>query len=169
MRSLWPFRRLELRSRLSSEEVLSRLRAVLLDTPTLAEQFRTAFGHGLSEPAGVHFTGVVGQEVFRVRRHIQYYRNSFVPDVQGRLREVGEGTAIRVTMRLRPFVLVFMCLWMAIAIPVGVLGVVVCLAGKPQGLLLLLFPLIGGGMVGFGFRFEANIAERSLRRLLEAE
>jgi hypothetical protein len=56
------------------------------------------------------FTGSVGEDHFKLQRRINY-RNSFNPQLIGRVQVQGNLTTIELTLRLHPFVAVFMGLW----------------------------------------------------------
>jgi hypothetical protein len=66
-------------------------------------------------------------------------------------------------MRLHPFVLVFIALWMTGALGGAVGGLLATCAGEPKGLFALGFPAFGFALTCGGFGFEADRAERLLR------
>jgi hypothetical protein len=66
-------------------------------------------------------------------------------------------------MRLHPFVLVFIALWMTGALGGAVGGLLAIAAGAPQGLFALAFPAFGLALTCGGFGYEADRAERLLR------
>lgn len=56
------------------------------------------------------YQGTLSNAGFEITRVI-HYRNSFLPNIQGRFESLPGGTVIRVTMRLHPFVTGFLFLW----------------------------------------------------------
>jgi hypothetical protein len=116
------------------------------------------FGSG-----GKTFQGTVGAGAFDIQRIISY-RNSFLPNVRGTIREDGTGSLISISMRLPPLGLVILAIWV-------LLGVMPLLApsasheAKMGGIALLgLSWLITIGC----FHFEAAKAQRALLRIFDA-
>jgi len=60
------------------------------------------------------FEGEVEDRTFDLQRIIGY-RNSFLPRIRGTIDATSEGSRISITMRLHPFVLVFMTAWLGFA------------------------------------------------------
>ncbi|WP_210411434.1 hypothetical protein [Oceanispirochaeta crateris] len=56
------------------------------------------------------FHGQVHQDHFKIYRQISY-RNSFLPQIKGRMTQKENKTIIDVSMKLHPFVIAFMTLW----------------------------------------------------------
>jgi hypothetical protein len=69
-------------------------------------------------------------------------------------------------MRLHLLELPFVVLWIGGAIAAGVVGLFMAVfRGRPDGLLALLFPLVGVGLMASLFGDEARVAERLLRAI----
>lgn len=120
---LLPYLRCELESSKTPSEVEEAMRWAVEPKRFLR------FG-GATRP----FEGVVGDGAFDVRRIIGY-RNSFLPQIRGKISAAPEGSRIAITMSLHPFVLAFMILW---------------LGGVGAGCLVMLVKVIqeGGGAPG---------------------
>jgi hypothetical protein len=111
------------------------------------------------------FAGQAAGNRFVFSRQIAY-RNSFLPIIEAVVTPDGRGARIEIQMRLHPFVLAFMTVWMAGATLGGLLGLVAAIFhGSPEGLLALLLPVFGGGMVAAAFTYEARRAEAMLRAM----
>ncbi len=127
-------------------------------------------GEGASGTGDALFVGrAEGPGRFRFTRRIGY-RNSFRPVIQVVVEASHHGgSRLRVRMRLHPFVMVFVGLWLTLAtligLPVGVLGLA---QGQIAALVGLVMPLFGVGITCIPFAVEARIAERALRDLFAA-
>lgn len=114
------------------------------------------------------FEGVVSGDSFAIRRVIGY-RNSFLPEIRGRIEATASGSRVRGTMRLHPLVLVFMALWVGFAAMLTIMALSGLQDpgedGPPIGgaLALLLF---GWALVTLPFTIEARIARGRLAALL---
>jgi len=67
----------------------------------------------LSPDDGNYFAGKIEGHRFRLQRIISG-RNSFLPQVRGRISTPGGGTQVRVTMFMHPLVYIFMLFWLSI-------------------------------------------------------
>ena len=83
----------------------------------VAERLRAVIG----QPAGLWanssdapFVGAINGNSFQLRRNTQS-RNSFLPQIRGRMMLVPTGTRVDVTMFMHPFVLMLMLVWLAYA------------------------------------------------------
>jgi len=146
---LLPYRRYELVSTNAPSEVEAALRAAV--EPERIWRFRAA-----TRP----FEGEVGDAVFDVRRTIGY-RNSFLPQIRGKISAAPEGSRIAITMRLHPLVLAFMILWLG-GVGVGCISILFAELQKggapfkalgPAGMFIFGWVLSAGG-----FTFEARKA-----------
>jgi hypothetical protein len=115
------------------------------------------------------FQGTVTDDSFEIQRIISY-RNSFLPTVRGTIQADSLGSSVSLTMRPSAFTLIFLVIWLAIAIS----GALASLASAPaaaQGngrlvpVALVAFVWL---MTMGGFYFEAAKAERALIRILKA-
>ncbi|MDY6939861.1 MAG: hypothetical protein SWY16_19685 [Cyanobacteriota bacterium] len=88
----------------------------------------------IEEPQGIRWTprsdralysGTISESGFEIHRII-HYRNSFLPRIKGQFEPSRNGTIVRATLSLHPFITAFSifwwCMWYSIAIPI-------CLAG----------------------------------------
>src|SRR5262245_54110562 len=104
-----PLYRFQIQSHLTIQAVLERVRALVRETPGFPQSLKESFGW---RPKGTPpFFGEIEGSEFRLHRDIRY-RNSFLPRITGYVASGPSGTKIDVTMRLHPFVLVFMALWL---------------------------------------------------------
>lgn len=161
---LLPIDTITYRTKLSEDEVISRLTAII-DTE---RKVRSIFA---SSPITKPYEGQVNGNQFTVRRIIRY-RNSFLPEIKGTIQQgVGE-TLVRVKMHLHIFAVIFLGLWCSMVgfFCLGSLGRIMNgtkLASselKPFGMLLFVYVLT---MVAF--KFESIKSKKQLRTLLDAE
>ncbi len=111
------------------------------------------------------FQGVVGADDFQITRVIGY-RNSFLPQVSGKVRGVGSRSVIDVEMALfAPVIILVIAIMAMLLLIVGV----VAFEGDVLGLVsLLIMPALAYGAVLWAFRFEAEKQERALREIFQA-
>lgn len=155
-----PYERLTLVSPLPPKDLIARLKA---STAVSA----TSWSAGMRSAT---FTGSVGDDHFKVQRRISH-RNSFNPQLIGRVHAHGNLTTIGLTLRLQPFVAVFMGLWCG-GLLLGVIGDVVSAlrTGDAQPLLIVPMAMLVFGYVmtmGF-FHVERSKALNELSTLLQA-
>jgi|SRR2546428_13836372 len=111
------------------------------------------------------FEGRVEGTRFKINCVI-HYRNSFLPVIEGELRENSDGVTLHAILRLHRFVAVFMTLWIG-----GVLtGAIAFLLGRgndPRALVAVPFgmALFGYGLTMGAFKTEARRARRLLEEL----
>ncbi|MEM9162216.1 MAG: hypothetical protein AAGC54_04010 [Cyanobacteria bacterium P01_F01_bin.4] len=111
------------------------------------------------------YQGTMSDHGFEIRRII-HYRNSFLPNIQGRFESTSTGTNVHITMQLHPLVLAFMCAWGGIwymgALPVALFG------GIPiiMGLAVLVLPLVVLGLFLGAFQYEAERSHRDLTQIV---
>jgi hypothetical protein len=156
---LFPYRRYELVSVKAPREVEAAMRAAV-------EPLRFLGFGSPSRP----FEGEIGDCVFTVQGAISY-RNSFLPQIRGKITTAPEGSRIWISMTLHPFVLVFMTIWL------GGLGVATVLilsgelrrGGSPSAAFIPAVMFAVGWAIATGaFAFEANIAEPLLATTMTA-
>ena len=160
---VFPYRRIIVRTRLSALEAQSRI-AEVTDPPNL-----NWFKRG-KKP----FHGSVNNMEFKVFRTINY-RNSFLPQISGRISPDPLGSTIQLTMHPHPASALFMAMWLGV---VGMiffvfLGAMLIDRTNPIEPAALVVPgfmlLLGGGMTSIAFHYEANRAAKFLQNLFEAE
>lgn len=156
---LVPYRRRELRSELSGSEAARALAGEVEP----ARWFRLG-------SSSRQFQGTVGDLSFDIRR-INRYRNSFLPRIRGEIRDDQRGCRVSITMSLSAPVLMFIAVWLALAISSAFASL-----GGSSGLPGARSPvLVSAGLCAFvwlmtigGFGFEAAKAERLLARIFDA-
>ena len=151
---LLPYRRVVLQSPLAPDEVAR----VLLDSVDPNPRWGAS-----NRP----FAGSVTPPEFRIHRTISY-RNSFLPQIVGRIAPDGSGSRIAMTLGLHPLVAVFVAGWLSV---VGIVGIAVVLGGAATQNPIAWMPV---GMFLFGclltmgaFSFEVRKAKQILISLLE--
>jgi hypothetical protein len=157
---LFPYKRYELVSTKTPWEVEAAMRSAV--DPS------RFFGFGTpSRP----FEGEVGDRKFDVRRAITY-RNSFLPQIRGKISGAAEGSRIAVTMRLHPFVLIFMMVWLGGVGAACLLIVTTAFRKGGSPPLAALGPAImfifGWALSAGCFTFEAKVVEPLLAHTLAA-
>ncbi len=162
-----PLENLTYSTSLSPQEALDRIAAVTEP----AKGFRLT--NPFSSKSRLPYEGHVRGDSFNITRIIGY-RNSFLPRIKGQVSG-GLGrtslTKVRVTMRLHPFVLAFMGIWLC---GVGVFMVVGLVAAIERGSFdsVVLIPIgmlvFGYGLATGAFKFESGKTKRDLASLLEA-
>lgn len=156
---LLPYRRYELVSGKTRWEVEAEMRA--------AVEPKRFFG--LSAPTRP-FEGEVGDSTFDVQRAINY-RNSFRPQIRGKISSAPEGSRIAVTMRLHPFVLAFMTIWLG-GTGAACLLILVTELRKGGSPLAVFGPAImfvfGWALAVASFTYEARKAETLLASTMTA-
>jgi hypothetical protein len=117
------------------------------------------------------YRGTIDGNSFAIRRRIQY-RNSFVPTLHGLIESDYVDTIIRIKMRLRIFVMLFLIFWCSV---VGFAAFAVLALGvsrhffDPVG--LIPFGMLLGAylMTIIGFNKEKKIAIKDWQGIFEAE
>ncbi|WP_312287182.1 hypothetical protein [Chryseobacterium gleum] len=152
-----PFERITYRTNLSEQEVFTRLSGFV-------EPKKFGLGRNYTKD----YEGSANNNGFEISRVIQY-RNSFLPQINGKIQNENNGTQIQVTMSLHAFVLVFLLFWCSIAV-----GIFIMIGSTEKKmsveffmpLLMLLFVYI---LTMTGFKTESKKSKEYLRRSFEAE
>lgn len=114
------------------------------------------------------FEGYLHNDRFEFQRVIRG-RNSFRPQISGRLHEKTSGTLLIAEFKLHLFVLLFMCMWLgfvSLAVVGSIFGVVYGEADSIALVIPTLMLAFGIGMVYFGFTMEKEKSISELKRLL---
>jgi hypothetical protein len=155
-----PFERITYKTNLSEKEVLTRLSG-----------FVEPKKFGLGKNYIKEYEGTVNNNSFEISRVIQY-RNSFLPQINGRIQNENNGTQIQVTMSLHAFVFFFLIVWWSFAL-IFFIGVSLRAIREKEISVELFLPL---GMLLFvyaltmiGFKSESKQAKEYLRRSFDAE
>jgi len=153
-----PFENITYTTALSPEQVMEKITQFVEPE----KRFRLSRGNS-TKP----YEGKVSTNAFKVTRKINY-RNSFLPRISGTVEEVANETKVTLKMRLHPFVLVFISLWMSFVF-LAVIVTFPILISEPE--LPLLIPL---GMLTFGyllttggFKYESRKSKAFFKELLE--
>ncbi|QBA21182.1 hypothetical protein EU348_08270 [Chryseobacterium indologenes] len=155
-----PFERIIYRTSLSEQEVLTRLSG-----------FVEPKKFGLGKNYIKEYEGSVDNNSFEISRVIQY-RNSFLPQINGKIQNGNNETQIQVTMSLNAFVFFFLIVWCSFAL-IFFIGVSIKAIREKEIAVELFLPL---GMLLFvyaltmvGFKSESKQAKEYLRRSFDAE
>ncbi|WP_454046435.1 hypothetical protein [Chryseobacterium sp. Marseille-Q8038] len=155
-----PFERITYRTHLSEQEVLTRL-----------SDFVEPKKFGLGRNYMKEYEGSIHNNSFEISRVIQY-RNSFLPQINGRIQKENNGVKIQVALSLHAFVLFFLIVWCSFAL-IFFIGVSIRAIREKEISVELFLPL---GMLLFvyaltmvGFKSESKQSKEFLRRSFEAE
>lgn len=153
-RCIVPYYQTTLTTHLLPAEVESRINAVT--TPRSA---RTGFAKAFSlRGEDSLFIGEASHGTLRLQRTIRY-RNSFVPQIRGRIVQGPVGADLQLRMFIHPFTALFTVVWL------GILGSSVVAPGADIWLAIMLLGFLA--MAVGGFFYEAFKARRILQDLLE--
>ncbi|WP_203907617.1 hypothetical protein [Rhizocola hellebori] len=154
-----PYERFTIQSPLPVDELTHRLRSGVAPVR-----------FSLRRPAQP-FQGSVHGDRFVIHR-VLGYRNSFRPEITGRVVPAGGGSTIEVSMALHPVILAFMGFWLTIAALVfvgfGIAVVSRAANARDVGVFPFLFLPFGLAVCTIGFRIEANRTKQALYRLVGA-
>lgn len=155
-----PFERITYRTQLSEQEVITRLSG-----------FVEPKKFGLGRNYLKEYEGSIHNNNFEISRVIQY-RNSFLPQINGRIQKGNDGVKIEVALSLHAFVLFFLIVWCSFAL-IFFIGVSIRAIREKEISVELFLPL---GMLLFvyvltmaGFKSESKQSKEFLRRSFEAE
>ncbi|UEQ76532.1 hypothetical protein [Chryseobacterium arthrosphaerae] len=155
-----PFERITYRTDWPEEKVIKTL-----------NEFVDPKQFGFGKTYTKEYEGYVNRNSFEISRTINY-RNSFLPQINGTVHTISNGTQIDVTMKLNVFVLFFLIIWCSVAslFFVGMCGMMIrdhqisIISLMP--LLMLLFVYI---LTMAGFKAESRKSKEFLRKSFEAE
>ena len=97
-----PYEHLTIETTLAVEEAQRRLAEAVEPRNNVRWPFQTR-----SKP----FEGSITGEQFEISRVISY-RNSFLPRINGRIRQGSVGATIDITLAMHPVVMIFMAVWL---------------------------------------------------------
>jgi hypothetical protein len=153
-----PYYNFQLQVSLPPEAVAERIRAITSAKPAgFFAQARTVWS-GIGSNV---FLGEVHGDSFSLQRNISY-RNSFLPQIKGKVFQGGGGTTVDVRMCLNPFAAIFMLIWLG---GVGSAAVSI-LYDDAMSLVPLGMFVLGLVLTAAGFFPEAFKAKRLLTDLL---
>lgn len=117
------------------------------------------------------FEGVVYDDHFVIKRII-HYRNSFLPEIKGKIIEKLSGTEIEMVLKPVSFVIVFMILWLSFVSVLFIATLIGVIFGKAS-ITVCIIPTvmlcIGIGMLAFGFSAESEKAKKEIIEILQAK
>jgi hypothetical protein len=114
------------------------------------------------------FEGEISIESLRLRRVINN-RNSFLPQIRGRIIATTSGSIVEGTMRLHPVVLGFMIIWFALLFDFSSsawIDMVSQRVWQPGALVSLVMFVFAWTLMSVAFTVEANKAKASLVEIL---
>jgi hypothetical protein len=117
------------------------------------------------------FTGQVNDSSFRIRRVINYGKNSFIPDIKGEITETPSGSDINITFRLHSFTLVFIIIWLTLCMLAGVVTIYnAAVTGNYTPAVFIPFGMFvfAGALVSLSFNYEYKTARQELERIFDA-
>jgi hypothetical protein len=160
------YSRCTLQSRLTVPDALQRLSQNVRPRRSRWEAIGSAFSW---DPKNERpFVGTITGDYFRIRRVIGY-RNSFLPVIFGRATPDVYGSRIEVVLRVSTPVITVMTIWLAAGVVGAAVGVSSWLEpSDARGLLALLLPAVGCGLILGGFIPEKRKAVKLLRDALDA-
>ncbi|GAA4279830.1 hypothetical protein [Gaetbulibacter aestuarii] len=151
-----PYQKLEFRTSLSETELEQQLSENIM--PKRGIQL------GFSKKADDKiFEGTFSYEQFNIQRVI-YYKNSFLPQVQGSYRNFNSGTTISVVLKMHDFVSIFMIIWLSlvsVAFIFTLYGVMV----QETTPIAVIFPLV---MLAFGFSLPHLAFQHEKKKTISA-
>lgn len=159
---LLPYDTFTIQTEDSLSDVIERLEAQI-EAP---KAFRSYFSRNHAP-----YEGKIDGDGFEIHRII-HHRNSFLPNIRGRFESLPNGTIIRVTMRLHPFVTAFLLFWFLAwyggTIPIFLAGVI---SGNvtSEAVLFLGMPIVILFSFWCAFWYEANRSRQELIQIINGE
>lgn len=118
-----------------------------------------------------YFKGNINGNHFQITRNISY-RNSFLPNIEGKFEEKNTFSEITLDFKLVTFVKVFMIFWMAMTTLGFLATLIYSILNKefnPSILFIGFMPIAGFAMTHIGFNQERKIAAAKLKQIFSAE
>lgn len=166
----FPFEKYTLISKLSAEEVKSRLAANI--EPEMKFQF-SVFKRTRSKL----YEGKIEENRFTIKRIIDY-RNSFLPVIKGKISEMQGQVHIQINMRPSTGILIFFSFWIGIVSIVCLSIILVAIVQirkifengfSPAALIPFGMFVFGSLLVTFGFKSESRESKEFLKALVEGQ
>lgn len=155
-----PYEDITYKTNLSEQEVLTRLSG-----------FVEPKKFGLGRNYIKEYEGSIDNNSFEISRVIQY-RNSFLPQINGRIQNGNDGVKIQLTMSLHAFVSFFLIVWCSFAL-IFFIGVSIKAIREKEISVELFLPLcmllFVYALTMVGFKSESKKSKEYLRRSFEAE
>jgi len=156
-----PIKNITFKTSLSQEEVVSRLR----ENTEPEKNLRFGF---FSKKKTKRYEGIIAEKYFLIKRIIEY-GNSFLPIIKGTIQKDIHGTKVKIKMRLKTFVSVFMGIW-CVGVGIGFISILISSINKngfepviflPLGMFLFAYLLTLGG-----FKAESAKSIKDLEEIL---
>jgi hypothetical protein len=161
--AFFPYENYRFTTQLSPDEILKRLN----EHVEIQKKGSWFIGPSASKP----YSGFVDAGGFTIRRNISY-RNSFLPTTKGVLEREFSRTRIHVVMRMHTFVVVFMFVWLGLALFGGISVFVASIftpTFNPVAFIALLIPAAGYLLVTIPFKIESRKTKTFLSEVLLEE
>lgn len=161
---LLPEKEIIYKSPLNTEEAIERITLAVI--PTRSLEYRLP-----ANMAKRRYSGDIYGPVFKIQRTIGY-RNSFLPQITGTIKEDGTGSIIKVNMQMHSFVYAFLLIYISIPAIVFIVWLVAILVTgefSPGIFAPLLISGFGLLLSHAGFNYEATTARIDLKKILEAD
>lgn len=163
MKKVLPFEKHILRTRLSKEQVIEKLKESV--------EPEKSFGFGsINFSYTKPYVGRINGETFEIKRAINY-RNSFLPLIKGVVNSDIGRTKIDISMKPHDFVIAFMAIWFG-GVTIGCIATTyVMLTDDFNPFLLIPFAMLlfGIALVVGAFKTESSKSKKDLLTILEAE
>lgn len=160
-----PYEDYQLITRLPDKEVVKLISQQIEPTP--ASQSSPSKRGNNRKP----YEGEISGNIFKIIRIIRY-RNSFVPMIFGTIEKQGEGTRIRVQMRILPLATLFIALLSGVILIMGISFLVIGLHDQsflPALVVPLMMLAFGYFIVYWGFKSESAKSKKFLHTLFRAD
>lgn len=157
---MFPTQRFTITTYLNPEEVQKKLIEVV-DPPLTGFQFQR-------KRSDKSYRGQIGEHSFKIAKII-YHRNSFLPQIEGRIKAHGRGSQIEIEMKLHTAVIIFMCVWLSIVGEAALMFLVVLFQEEfdPAFLIPLGMLIFGLALPWTGFLLEAKGSKNFLIELFQ--
>jgi hypothetical protein len=157
---MFPSQRFTITTYLSPDDVQKKLIAVV-EPPPQGIQFQW-------KRSEKPYRGQIGEHSFKISRIISY-RNSFLPQIEGRIQAHGRGSQIDIEMKLHIAVIIFMCFWLGTIGQVALLSLFTLFQDdfEPAFLIPLGMVIFGIALPWVGFLPQANASKIFLIELFQ--
>lgn len=160
--SNFPSEKVIFKTQLSKEEVLEKLNQNVEYSELNIIDFKT-----YTKP----YKGKINGNLFEINRVISY-RNSFLPQIKGEVRQSINGTEIEVKMSIHLIILVFMMVWLLGVFFAFLATLVACILNDisffPLIIPIVMF-MIGVGIAYLGFTYETKKVKDDFKTIFSAK
>jgi len=161
---IFPFERINYRTRLSEDEIIKRLNHMVEPEKLLLFRF---LSRKLTKP----YEGHINTRKFSIRRIIDY-GNSFHPRIKGELQKGSNGITINIKMRLNIYAIIFLIIWygaIGFAFIILLTSQLLDRRFNPAILILLGFIAFAYALSRKFFKLESDKSIKDLSQILELE